>query len=88
MLENNKSSLEYDEENISELVGSDDIRFLEGKLKTCIDSLGLPEKQEKATKDITQEIIWDWFYYIKEHYTDYLQEKRKWYFKSKLKENA
>lgn len=70
-------------ENVSELVGGDDISFLEGKLKTFIESLGFPEKQEKATKDIIQEIIWDWFYYIRDHYTDYLLDKRRWYFQNR-----
>jgi len=72
---------------VSELVGSADVSQLEGKLKTFVDSLGLPEKQEKATKDIVQGIIWDWFYYIRDHYTDYLQDKRKWYFDNRKKEN-
>ena len=75
------------QEIISELIGSNDIRFLEGKLKTFIESLGIPEKQEKATKDMVKEIIWDWFYYIIDHYTDYLQDKRKWYFNEKPLKN-
>lgn len=69
-----------DIEVVSELVGSGDISHLEGKLKTYIDSLGLSDKQEKAMKDIVQQIIWEWFYFIRDHFTDYLLDKRNWYF--------
>ena len=62
-----------------ELVSGSDISFLLGKMKTFIDSLGLPDKQEKATKDIVQTILWDWFNFIVEHNTDHLIEKRQWY---------
>jgi len=62
-----------------ELVSGSDISFLQGKTKTFIDSLGLPEKQEKATKDVLQVILWDWFNFIVDHITDHLQDKKKWY---------
>ena len=62
-----------------ELVSAEDVSFLEGKLKTFVDTLGLPEKAEKAQKDIIQMIIWDWFNFITGHYTDHLSEKRKWH---------
>ena len=66
---------------VSELVGSDDISFLEGRLKTFIDSI-IPESQvvqNKATKDIIRVILWDWFNFIAGHYTDHLKDKREWY---------
>lgn len=62
-----------------ELVSGDDVSRLLGKVKTVIDSLGLLEKQEKATKDILQTVLWDWFNFITDHKTDYLSDKRKWF---------
>lgn len=62
-----------------ELVSGEDVSFLEGKLKTQIDGMGLSEKQEKASKDILQTVLWDWFNYITEHKTDHLKEKIRWY---------
>ena len=62
-----------------ELVSGDDVSFLLGKIKTVIDSLGLPDKQEKATKDIMQTVLWDWFNFITDHNTDHLIDKKKWY---------
>lgn len=68
-----------------ELVSGEDVSFLEGKLKTFIDSVGLPEKQEKAQKDIIQTILWDWFNYITGHITDHLSEKKNWYKENRQK---
>ena len=62
-----------------ELVSNEDIRFLEGRLKTFLESLGLPEKQEKSAKDVVQSILWDWYCFIRDTLTNHLQEKRKWY---------
>ena len=62
-----------------ELVSGEDVSFFEGKLKTFIESLGLPEKQEKSAKDVSQTILWDWFNFITDHITDHLSEKKKWY---------
>ena len=62
-----------------ELVSGDDVSRLLGKVKTVIDSLGLPEKQEKATKDILQTVLWDWFNFITDYITDHLYDKKKWY---------
>jgi len=70
-----------------ELVSNQDISYLEGKLKTFLDSLGLPEKQEKATKDIIQSIIWEWYCFIRDTFTDHLIEKRDWYEKNNDKEH-
>lgn len=66
-----------------ELVSGEDISFFEGKLKTFIESLGLQDKQEKASKDIVQVMLWDWFNYITRHRTDHLSEKKKWYSENK-----
>lgn len=66
-----------------ELVSGEDISFFEGKLKTFIESLGLSEKQEKASKDIVQVMLWDWFNFITDHKLDHLQDKKKWYEKNK-----
>jgi len=63
----------------SEIVDSLDISQLEGKLKTLIDSMGFPEKQEKAFKDTVNIIIWDWFKYITDYQTDHLFDKKKGY---------
>ena len=62
-----------------ELVSNQDISYLEGKLKTFLESLGLSEKQEKASKDVARAIIWDWYCFIRDTYTGHLQEKRDWY---------
>jgi hypothetical protein len=66
-----------------ELVSGEDISFLEGRLKTFIDGLGLPAKQEKAQKDIVQTILWDWFNFITDHILDHLKEKKEWYKENK-----
>jgi hypothetical protein len=65
-----------------ELVSGENISFLEGKLKTFIESLGLQEKQEKASKDILQTTLWDWFNFITTYNTDDLNEKQEWYKKN------
>lgn len=62
-----------------ELVSGSDVSFLTGKIKTVIDSLGLPDKQEKATKDILRVVLWDWFNFITDHKLDHLIDKKKWY---------
>ncbi len=92
MLENKPKESNYpvifpEFRDVCELVGANDIGNLEGKLKTYIDSLGLSEKQEKAMKDVVNEIIWDWFYYIRDHFTDYTQDKRDWYFENRPRAN-
>jgi hypothetical protein len=69
-----------------ELVSGEDVSFLLGRVKTVVDSLGLPEKQEKATKDILQTVLWDWFNFITDHKTDHLRDKRLW-FKNREKSN-
>jgi len=66
-----------------ELVSANDISRLEGRLKTQVESLGLPEKQEKASKDVVKTILWDWFSFIATHNTDHLRDKKKWYKKEK-----
>lgn len=45
--------------NISEQVTDADIRNLEGKLLTLIETVGLPEKQENALKSNVKNILWD-----------------------------
>ena len=62
-----------------ELISNEDVSFFEGKLKTFIESLGLPPTQEKAAKDISQVMLWDWYCFIRDHYTDHLKEKQDWY---------
>lgn len=72
-----------------ELVSDKDLSHLEGRLKTFIDSI-IPEVltvQNKATKDIIRVIMWDWFNFINNHYTDHLKEKREWYKKSRENNN-
>ena len=62
-----------------ELVSGEDVSYLEGRLKTFVDSI-IPEGlviQNKATKDIIRVILWDWFNYITGHTTDNLLEKKK-----------
>jgi len=66
-----------------ELVSGNDISHLEGKIKTFLESLGLPEKQEKASKDISQTMLWDWFNFITDHNTDHLSDKKEWYKENK-----
>jgi len=66
-----------------ELVSGEDVSHFEGELKTFIESLGLPDKQEKASKDIIQTILWDWFNFITNHILDHLSEKKKWYEENK-----
>ena len=63
-----------------ELISNEDISYLEGKLKTFIESMGLLEKQEKATKDVLTTILWDWYCFIRDHSTDHKEEKRCWYY--------
>ena len=70
--------------NRCELISGSDISFFEGKLKTFIETLGLKEGQEKASKDVLQTLIWDWFNYITNNMTDHLVEKKKWYIESRL----
>ena len=62
-----------------ELVSSKDISFLEGKLKTFIDSLGFEKDRVWAVKDMANIVLWDWFNYITDYKTDHLEEKKKWY---------
>jgi hypothetical protein len=65
--------------NRCELVGAEDVSFLEGRVKTFIESLGLSDKQEKASKDIARDVLWDWFNFITDHNLDYLIDKKEWY---------
>lgn len=62
-----------------ELVSNQDISYLEGRLKTFLESMGLSEKQEKSAKDMIGIIVWDWFTFIRDHLTDHIIEKRKIY---------
>lgn len=39
----------------------------EGKLMTHLEALGLPDKQEKATKDIFRQLMWDFYSDITEN---------------------
>jgi hypothetical protein len=79
------SKTELLNENVRcELVGGEDISQLTGELKTIIDSLGLPEKQEKALKDVISNTLWEWFNFITDHNLDYLLEKKKWYAEYRL----
>jgi len=66
-----------------ELVSGEDVSHFEGELKTFLESMGLPEKQEKASKDVIQTILWDWFNFITDHRLDHLEEKKKWYRENK-----
>ena len=70
-----------------ELVSNEDVSHLEGKLKTLVDALGLPEKQEKALKDQTNTILWDWYCFLRDHYLDHLTEKIDWYWEKKIKKD-
>ncbi len=68
-----------------ELVSGSDVSYLEGRLKTFIDSI-IPEGkvvQNKATKDIIRVILWDWFDFITSHYVDHLRDKKDWYKENK-----
>jgi len=70
---------------LCELVSGEDVSYLEGRLKTFVDSI-IPETkvvQNKATKDIIKVILWDWFNYIARYNTDHLLEKKEWYRKNK-----
>lgn len=40
------------------VIGQSEISYLEGRLLTLIDSLGLRETQEKAIKDLVKQEIW------------------------------
>ncbi len=70
-----------------ELVSGSNVSHLEGKIKTLIDGLGLPEKQEKAAKDLSQTVLWDWFNFITDHYLDHLKDKLEWYKENKIKKD-
>ena len=37
------------------------VSSLEGVLLTFLESLGLPERQEKASKSILRNSLWDWY---------------------------
>lgn len=39
----------------------EDIGYLEGKLHTLVEGMGLPEKREEAYKDMVRTIVWNWF---------------------------
>jgi len=77
------SKVAYEEGDIGnvrcELVSGEDVSHLEGELKTFIETLGFEPKREKATKDVLQTLLWDWFNFITDHRTDHLTEKKKWY---------
>jgi len=62
-----------------ELISNQDISYLEGQLKTFLETLGLQEKQEKSTKNILTTILWNWYCFIRDHKTDHLKEKSDWY---------
>ena len=62
-----------------ELISNRDVSFLEGKLKTFVDATDKDNIQKKATKDIIQTILWDWYCFIRDHGTDHLKEKKDWY---------
>lgn len=64
-----------------ELVSNNDVSFLEGKIKTALESFGMASSQEKAAKDMVNMVLWDWYYFIRDHYTDHLQEKKDQYVK-------
>ena len=66
-----------------ELVSGDDISHFEGELKTFIETFGFEPKREKATKDVLNTILWDWFNFITDHSLDHLSEKKKWYKENK-----
>jgi hypothetical protein len=62
-----------------ELVSNQDVSFLEGKIKTLIESFGMRENQEKSAKDMAQMVLWDWYCFIRDHRTGHLIEKKNWY---------
>ena len=67
-----------------ELVSGEDISYLEGQLKTFLESLGMENgRQEEASKDMCQMLLWDWFNFITRHRTDHLSEKKEWYKENK-----
>ena len=66
-----------------ELVSGEDVSFLVGKLKTLIDASISEKDQNKAMKDMTRLIVWDWFTFITDHTLDHLGDKKKWYTKNK-----
>ena len=68
-----------------ELVSGEEVSFLEGKLKTLIESFGMSEKQEKSSKDMAQMVLWDWYNFICNHQTDHMMEKMDWYQKNNPK---
>lgn len=74
-------SSQYDEvRNLRcELVSGQDVSMLEGRIKTIIESFGLPDRQEKSGKDIVNTILWNWFNCITNEDTDHLKEKKSWY---------
>ena len=66
-----------------ELVSGNDVSHLEGELKTFIETFGFDPKREKATKDVLNTILWDWFNFMTDHIVDHLQEKKEWYKKER-----
>lgn len=62
-----------------ELVSGGDVSQLEGELKTFVETLGFEPRREKATKDVLNTLLWDWFNYITGHILDHLKEKKEWY---------
>jgi len=62
-----------------ELVSGEDVSHLEGELKTFIETFGFNSVREKATKDVLQTLLWDWFNFITDHKLDHLKEKKEWY---------
>ena len=69
-----------------ELIGNQDVRMLEGKLKTYVDSLGIDAVQRAGMKDMINILLWDWFrYYTKWRFTDSWIEKRDWYIENQMK---
>jgi len=67
-----------------ELVDRVNVKQLEGKLKTLVEGMGLPKKQETAQKDMVNSILWSWYNDIYGSYTDSLHRKREWYKENKL----
>ena len=46
------------------LIGLDEANRLIGKMKTLIDSLVIPERQNKAAKDMVSQLVWEWYRWI------------------------
>lgn len=44
------------------ILGEGDKSFIEGRLLTFLESLGLKDSQEKAAKDILRQEVQSWFY--------------------------